>query len=170
MTQRSEAGSSSALCNADSVRYRRRQILVGVGVLVFLVSAVLLLPHQGRLLRTRATAARQVDTVGGVPRLGGLASSTPEFLADVRAHVPPRARIRMLVGPGTPSAPACDPAPGQFFFLAYQVLPRAVVCDASPRWWVLYRTPGVELPPGSVVAVDLAPGLRLVDTRPGDSS
>lgn len=145
---------------------RRPPAIAGLlALLVFAASGLVLLPDQVRGLADRYRHGKDMTLVEGVPRLQGLDPATPSFVVAVRARVPERDRIRLLV-PGRGVA-ACNPAPAQLYFLSYQLLPRPVVCDESPRWWVLYRTPAVALPPGARVLVDMAPGLRLVDTRPG---
>lgn len=156
--------SHDAYAKLTSVRRRLRNLLVSLALLSFAAAGIALLPGQARALSLRWTGAKRVAVTSGIPQLSGVVASTPRFLAAVREKVPSRDHIRLLEGGSATSPPVCVSL--RFFFLAYELLPRAAVCDASPRWWVLYRTRGLPLPPGSKVIVDISPDLRLVDTRP----
>lgn len=133
-------------------------------LLVLLLAGLTALPDRVHDLDRRRAHGKSIEVAEGVPRLAGLAPTTPAFLADVRSRVPQRDRIRLLVTTRGVGPARCDPAPATFYFLSYELLPRPISCDPSPRWWVLYLARDVALPPGSRVVVDRAPGLRLIDT------
>jgi hypothetical protein len=101
--------------------------------------------------------------------IGGQLPSLPDLVAEVRKYVPEGAHVRFMVSADGKTPGDCGEASGQLYWLVYHLLPRVPDCDPGVRWWVLYRTPAVPIPAGSVVVGSFPPGLRLVDTAPGRS-
>jgi hypothetical protein len=108
-----------------------------------------------------------VETVDGFAVKGKFGTTGARFFAHVRDTVPAHARIRLVLplrDPPNPPSPRCGTpfsAPA-FWWTAYNLLPRPVYCDGTPRYWVYVGVDPKTVPPPRGAKVDTyAPGFAV---------
>lgn len=93
----------------------------------------------------------------GVPLSARTTRADAEFYAAALRIMPKNTVYHLAVGSG----PHCGSGL-VFFGVAYQLLPRAAVCDTSAKYWVIVGAGAVAMPAGSRVLAS-APGFVLVE-------
>lgn len=122
--------------------------LLGLACLgIILAAALPRIRATGRELAAARVADSRVRQLPGLVLIDAAPLAEGEFLLQARRVIPAHAVYHLAVGPG----PGCGSDPLSFYWIAYELLPRAAVCTSDARWWVLYGPTTQSPPTGSKV-------------------
>lgn len=112
----------------------------------------------GRLGQLRSADAK-VRQLPGLTLINAAPLAEGEFLLRAASLIPVHAIYRLRVGQG----PGCGNDPLSFYWIAYELLPRAAVCTGHPTWWVLYGAGSGPIPRGSRIVLQPNRYMRVLE-------